>query len=421
MNNLKEYKLNQLYKMDSGIGTSKKQAGHGAPFVSFSDIFNNEILPDELTEKMDTTKEEQEKYSVKKGDILITRTSETLDELAMSSVALKDYPKATFSGFAKRLRPIQNNITYDKFMAFYMRSRYFRKIINSKAVMTLRASFNDAIFSYISILLPEYKEQVKIGDCFYEIEKKIRNNIKINKELENIGKDIYDYWFLQYEYPKDEENSYDLSKEKFVWNDELKMQIPKNWKVKKISEIVNLISGYAFSSKEYTEKGKYKLYTIKNVHDGNIVEKVDNYINDIPNSMPNECILHPNDIVMSLTGNVGRVGLVYEENALLNQRLLKIVPKNNHIAFIYLLFRSSYMKTLMERLATGTSQKNLSPVDIGNIKIVVPSESILDKFDEICNSMIYKCVNNLKENQELICLRDFLLPLLMNGQVGFKD
>ena len=199
------------------------------------------------------------------------------------------------------------------------------------------------------------------------------------------------------------------------------MQIPKNWKVKKISEIVNLISGYAFSSKEYTEKGKYKLYTIKNVHDGNIVEKVDNYINDIPNSMPNECILHPNDIVMSLTGNVGRVGLVYEENALLNQRLLKIVPKNNHIAFIYLLFRSSYMKTLMERLATGTSQKNLSPVDIGNIKIVVPSESILDKFDEICNSMIYKCVNNLKENQELICLRDFLLPLLMNGQVGFKD
>lgn len=421
MRNLKEYKLNQLYKMDSGIGTSKKQAGHGAPFVSFSDIFNNEILPDELTEKMDTTKEEQEKYSVKKGDILITRTSETLDELAMSSVALKDYPKATFSGFAKRLRPIQNNITYDKFMAFYMRSKYFRKIINSKAVMTLRASFNDAIFSYISILLPEYKEQVKIGDWFYEIEKKIRNNIKINKELENIGKDIYDYWFLQYEYPKDEENSYDLSKEKFVWNDELKIQIPKDWKVKKVSEIVDLISGYAFSSKEYTEKGKYKLYTIKNVHDGNIVSKVDNYISDIPNSMPNECTLHPTDIVMSLTGNVGRVGLVYEENALLNQRLLKIVPKSNHIAFIYLLFRSSYMKTLMERLSTGTSQKNLSPVDIGNIKIVVPSESILNKFDEICNSMIYKCVNNLKENQELRCLRDFLLPLLMNGQVGFKD
>ncbi len=175
MNNLKEYKFNELYQMDSGISTSKDQAGHGSPFVSFKDIYANPILPDDLTEKMNTSDNEQKKYSVKKGDIFLTRTSEVLDELAMSSVAVKDYPKATFSGFAKRLRPIQDNITYDKFMAFYLRSDYFRKIINTKAVMTLRASFNEKIFSYIKLLLPDYDTQVKIGDLFYEIECKIRN------------------------------------------------------------------------------------------------------------------------------------------------------------------------------------------------------------------------------------------------------
>ena len=76
-------------------------------FFSFSTIFNNAVLPEEITDFMDTSDKERETYSVRKGDILITRTSETIDELAMSSVALKDYPNATFSGFAKRLRPIK--------------------------------------------------------------------------------------------------------------------------------------------------------------------------------------------------------------------------------------------------------------------------------------------------------------------------
>ena len=414
MNNIKEYKLNELYRMDSGIGTTKEQANHGAPFISFSDIYNNEILPEELTEKMDTTKDEQEKYSVKKGDILITRTSETLDELAMSSVALKDYPNATFSGFAKRLRPIQTNITYDKFMAFYMRSEYFRKIINSKAVMTLRASFNDAIFSYIRILLPNYVEQVKIGDLFYEIEKKIRLNLKINRELEETAREIYNYWFLQYEFLHNTNKHY-------IYNNETKRNIPDEWSIKKISEIVELVSGYAFSTAEYDEKGKYKLYTIKNVQDGNILTNVDNKIKNIPNSMPTKCNLVPNDIIMSLTGNVGRVGIVYENNALLNQRVLKLIPKNNHIAYIYLLFRDTYMKNMMERISTGTSQKNLSPVDVGNLKIPVPDENTLNNFDELCNGMIYKIVKNLEEIEELKKTRNYLLPLLMNGQAKIKN
>ena len=105
MSKLHKYAFSDLYDMTSGISSTKEQAGHGAPFVSFSTVFNNYFLPDELTDLMDTSEREQETYSIKKGDILITRTSETVDELAMSCVALKDYPKATYSGFVKRLRP----------------------------------------------------------------------------------------------------------------------------------------------------------------------------------------------------------------------------------------------------------------------------------------------------------------------------
>ena len=105
MSNLIKYKFSDLYEMGSGISTSKEQAGHGYPFASFSTVINNYFLPDTLTDLMDTTEEQREVSSILEGDILITRTSETPDELAMSCVALKDYPNATFSGFVKRLRP----------------------------------------------------------------------------------------------------------------------------------------------------------------------------------------------------------------------------------------------------------------------------------------------------------------------------
>ena len=183
MNNLKKYAVADLYDMASGISSTKDQAGHGAPFVSFSTVFNNYFLPDELPDLMDTSEKEQEIYSIKEGDILITRTSETIDELAMSCVATKDYPKATYSGFTKRLRPKTEKIAYSKYLAFYLRGYLFRKAVTNNAFMTLRASFNEDIFSFLNLHLPDYEQQVKIGDLFYLIEQKIQLNKKINDNL----------------------------------------------------------------------------------------------------------------------------------------------------------------------------------------------------------------------------------------------
>jgi len=183
MNKLKRYRFSDLYDMSSGISTTKEQAGLGSPFASFRTVFNNYYLPDELPDLMNTSIEEQEKYSIKKGDILVTRTSETIDELAMSCVALKNYPHATYSGFTKRLRPKTINIAYDKYMAFFLRSKYFRKVIDSNTIMTLRASFNETIFSFLDIYLPSYDQQVKIGDFLYTIEQKIQLNKQINDNL----------------------------------------------------------------------------------------------------------------------------------------------------------------------------------------------------------------------------------------------
>ena len=403
--------------MSSGISSTKEQAGHGSPFLSFSVVFNNYFLPDSLIDLMDTTDGDKQKYSINEGDIFLTRTSETVDELSMSSVALKDYPEASFSGFLKRLRPVDKRIVYPKFMAFYLRSPLFRRTIINNTVMTLRASFNEAMFSYLEIMLPDFDTQKKIGDFLYSLEKKKQTNNQINQELEAMAKSLYDYWFVQFDFPDQNGKPYKSSGGKMVYHPELKREIPEGWGVAKLNEVVDLISGYPFSSNDYVTSGKYKLYTIKNVQDGYTVDKVDNYLDFLPSNMSHECQLRRGDLIMSLTGNVGRVGMVYEDDVLLNQRVLKLNPINKtHKSFIYSFFRSDVTKAHLENMSTGTSQKNLSPIDIGNMMIPFPSESLLSKFLDNLNML----ENNLVENQQLTKLRDWLLPMLMNGQVKVK-
>ena len=205
-----------------------------------------------------------------------------------------------------------------------------------------------------------------------------------------------------------------------VYNEEIKREIPEGWKVENLNDMSEQINGYPFSSENYVEDGNYKLYTIKNVQDSEIISEVDNYIDIIPQKMNKECLLSPHDMIMSLTGNVGRVGLVFEDNALLNQRVLKLKEKDVPKEFLYLLLKNESVRLQIEKMATGTSQKNLSPIELGKLKIICPPKEVLNNFEKKCNGHIKTIVNNKKENQKLAELRDFLLPLLMNGQVGFK-
>lgn len=399
---LKEYKLNEIYKMDSGISTTKEQAGHGEPFVAFKDIFNNYILPEDLTERMDTTQEEQERYSVKKGDVFITRTSETLDELAMSSVALKDYPNATFSGFAKRLRPITKNVVYDKYMAFFLRSEYFRKIINCKAVMTLRASFNEEIFSYIKIMLPDYDYQVKCGDLLYSFERKIRLNNNIVEELETMTKTIYDYWFLQYEFPNEEGKAYKSSGGKMVYNEELKKEIPEGWKVKKFKDITEMYQPKTIPTNSLKANGKYNVYGANG-----IIGKYDDYNHE------------QNEIAVCCRGAGCGQYLMTLPFSWITGNAMIIKPKENYNYKEYIYYKLSD-KDIFNYI-TGSAQPQITRTNIENMKILVPNSLVLEKFNTLAINTRKQIIKSMQENQELQNARDYLLPILINGQVSFKN
>ncbi len=428
MSELKLYKFASIYEMSSGISSKPEQAGHGSPFVSFKTVFNNYFLPKELTDLMHTSETEQKVYSVKEGDIFLTRTSETLDELGMSSVALKNYSKATFSGFLKRLRPIQSGIVYHKYMAFYLRSLLFRKTMSNNAIMTLRASFNEQIFSYLNLLLPSYEKQKKVGDLLFLIYDKIELNNRINAELEAMAKTLYDYWFVQFDFPDANGKPYKSLGGKMVYNDELKREIPEGWKVIELNDIISRCATGLNPRKNFKlGNGNNYYVTIKNIKNGKII--LDNKCDRIDDAalavIDKRSDLKKGDILFTSIEPVGTTYLIKEQplNWNINESVFTIRPNYNKITseYLYLLLSSSEMKCFTKNRAYGSIHKGIRHNTLKSFKLALPDNSLIKDITIKLNPILSYIYILEKENLHLTSLRDWLLPMLMNGQVGFKE
>lgn len=381
----------------------------GTPIVTVEHLGDTNFTHQNLPFVSEADTKRLSKYILIEGDIVFSRVG----SIDRNVYVDKNHEGWMFSGRCIRVRADKNKVN-PRYLSYYFKQNSFKKMMMNLAVGATMPSLNTKIMNSIELDLLPRENQDKIANILSAIDDKIQINNQINQELEAMAKTLYDYWFVQFDFPDQNGKPYKSSGGKMVYNPELKREIPEGWGVIKLNEVVDLISGYPFSSNDYVTSGKYKLYTIKNVQDGYTVDKVDNYLDFLPNNMSHECQLRQGDLIMSLTGNVGRVGMVYEDDVLLNQRVLKLNPINKtHKSFIYSFFRSDVTKAHLENMSTGTSQKNLSPIDIGNMMIPFPSESLLSKFLDNLNML----ENNLVENQQLTQLRDWLLPMLMNGQV----
>jgi len=400
--------------MSSGISSKPEQAGHGNPFLSFSTVFNNYFLPDSLNDLMDTSEIEQETYSILKGDIFLTRTSEVIDELGMSSVALKDYPKATYSGFLKRLRPTQTDVSHHKYMAFYLRSKLFRKTMTNNAVLTLRASLNENIFSYLDLILPEYKQQVKIGDLLYLINSKIELNHRINAELESLAKTIYDYWFVQFDFPNADGKPYKSSGGEMVYVEELKREIPAGWRVDSLWKIANYFNGLPMQNNRPIDDNYLRVIKIREMNEG-FSENTEFAKADIPK----EAIVEDGDILFSWSATLD-VKMWTQGKGALNQHIFKVTSNKFPKTFYYYELKNylNHFKMMAER--RKTTMGHITQEHLKQSRIVIPPNELVNQVHTMLTPKFEKRILLDKENQQLTQLRDWLLPMLMNGQVSIK-
>ncbi len=253
--------------------------------------------------------------------------------------------------------------------------------------------------------IPDLPTQKKIAEILSAYDAKIENNNKIIKNLETTAQTIFDEWFARFRFPGHE-------KAKFV---ESEMgEIPEGWGVGKVKDLINVESGFPFSSSLFHKEGKYKLVTIRNVQDGEFVLDCDNKILELPEKLPEHCKLLTGNILLSLTGNVGRICLVIGSDYVLNQRVSNLVPiKETNRAFTYFLFRQKEFQNLLISMGKGSAQSNLSPIDTKNIGIVIPNNQTLEKFNQQIFSFFEQIISLKEENISLTSLRDQLLAKLI--------
>ena len=316
---------------------------------------------------------------------------------------------------------VNQDVVLPEYLCLYLVSDYFVKVASKHTTGSIIMEIRISDLMNTEIIIPPQGIQKNIAKCLNKIDRKIELNKMVNDNLEQQAKLIYDYWFTQFDFPDENGKPYCSSGGKMVWNEQLKRNIPENWAVVPLSTVFNFKSGFPFSSDLYVTKGRYKLLTIKNVQDNGINLDVDNHINDIPSNVPGYCFLKANDILMSLTGNVGRIGIMYDDGCLLNQRVALAKPVNEDLnSFVYFLLKSDMIRKQYETIANGSSQKNLSPVEAENV-LIAYNEQVANHFASSANKYLKTIVSNLLENESLIHLRDWLLPILMNGQATIAD
>lgn len=310
-----------------------------------------------------------------------------------------------------------NDDLYDAWYVYYkvstLKDRFF-----SCAGCTVVPILAKSAFEEIEIPdIPLLDEQKKISNVLSSIDRKIALNRKRIATLEAMAKEIYDYWFVQFDFPDAHGRPYKSSGGAMVYNPDLKREIPKGWEVCEIGCLSEIKSGYPFRSDALIENGVHGVITIKNVQDYQLNLSQLCYINEIPEGMPDFCKVQNGACLMSLTGYVGRICRVHKVGFLLNQRVGVVIPKVESREWLYAMLGEQGLRAKINYLATGCAQANVSPVDIGKIRVPLPTSELRNRYDEIAKYLMAEIFACRKECDELASLRDFLLPVLMNGQV----
>ena len=398
MNGRKIYKLSDIADVQTGpFGSQLHQRDYvdvGTPCIMPCNIGANlDVKTDNIAHLKDADILRLNKYCVKVGDIIYSRRGD-IEKCAYINQLQEGWLCGTG---CLRIRP--NTATcFPKYLAYLLSTKESKKWIVANAVGTTMLNLNSSILNTMPISLPPLAEQKRIADILSAIDDKIELNRRINANLEQQAQALYKSWFVDFE--------------------PFGGKMPEDWRVGTISNIVDLLNGFAFKSSDFVEKGLYKLITIKGVQDGNMSLDGADCLDIIPPKMPQWCKLKKEDILLSLTGNVGRCCLVDTENCLLNQRVAKLHPKEEYNRlFVYALFRQEDMKARMISIARGTAQMNLSPIETGKLPLIIPSNEVLKDFGNRFNNIIHTLTNNIVESSYLAQLRDTLLPKLMSGEI----
>ncbi len=417
---LKVAPLGELYEFSSGLSKPRSAFGAGHPFLSFKDVFYNIFVPEQLAELVQSTDQEREKCAIRRGDVFLTRTSETMDELGMSCVALRDIPGATFNGFTKRLRPKDNSRVIPEYAGYYFRSRGFRQAVTAMSSMSTRASLNNEMLARLSITLPSSEEQTAIGHILGTLDCKIELNRRMSETLEAIAQTLFRSWFVDFDPVRAKADGRDpglpspladLFPDSF--EDSELGEIPSGWKVGCVDDEFDLTMGQSPPGNTYNEAGEGLAFYQGRTDFGFRFPTRRVYCTS-PTRLAKQ-----GDTLISVRAPVGDINMAAEDCAI-GRGVAAARHKTGSRSYSYQFMRSQ--SEVFDRFeAEGTIFGSIGKKDFHAISCVVPPRRLVGEFERRLAPIDGRIEVTEHETRTLAALRDTLLPKLISGELRVKS
>ncbi len=365
-------------------------------FLNTSDIENGKIIS--INHLPINELKGQAKKTIKKDDILFSEIRPKNRRFAY--VDIDDTYDFVVSTKLMVLRNINLEVD-NKYFYYFLTNDHMLSILQDRAENRI-GSFPQITFDLLSeysIRVPELSEQRKIAHILSFIDSKIELNNRINAELEAMAKTIYDYWFVQFDFPDKNGKPYKSSGGKMIWSEVMKREIPEFWEVKDLGSYANIKKGVLITEKTADVNGKIK-----------VVSAGIDY-----SYFHSEANYPENTITISASGaSAGYIN--YWREPIYACDCTTVRGKNTADTLQILGFLKIRQEFIYKQ-ARGSAQPHVYPKDIEGLSYPIPPTSLVEKYGELVVSGNQQIAINLKQNQLLVSLRDWLLPMLMNGQV----
>ena len=398
---LKKYKLADIAKIEiSGVDKKTIEGETPVRLCNFVDVYYNWAITKEKAKSFMVASAKQteiDKCSIGKGMVAITKDSETRDDIGVATYIADDFEDVLLGYHCALITP--NPAVVDgKYLNAFMHTRYIQKYFENNASGSgQRYTLSNDTIGNIPVLIPSIEEQRTIGKVLADIDCKIELNKLINDNLEAMAKQLYDYWFVQFDFPNEEGKPYKSNGGVMVWNEMLKREIPQGWNDCKIKDFMRIFTGKKDVSKAVP--GNYKFFSCA-------PEPISS----------NEYIYDGYAVLVSGNGSyTGRVGFYKGKFDLYQRTYACVLDEDEHnISFFYYTLRYLF-QPIYSGGKHGSSIPYIVLGDLADFRFAF-NETICTKFVDAAKPMFDEQLLRQKEIEALTKQRDELLPLLMNGQ-----
>ena len=410
---MSEWRKKQLQEIAFLKPTETLKKGDIAPNIPMANIkeFQRDVVKIDYGEFRGGTK-------FRNGDTLLAKITPCLENGKTAFVNCLQEDEIGFGSTEFIVLRAKENID-ERFLYYLSISPEFRKqAISLMEGTSGRKRVNENALKISDFLIPDFEEQRKIANILSAIDDKIQINNQINQELEVMAKTLYDYWFVQFDFPDQNGKPYKSSGGKMVYNPELKREIPEGWGVETLRDFESKIITGKTPSRANSDNfgGKIPFITIGDIRGNTFIYSTSESLTDLGASIQQNKYLPEGSLCVSCIATVGEIGFTTEWSHT-NQQINSIVFEDEtHRYYLYFALKN-YFENAKASAKTGNTFANMNKEDFSGIRIILPSKEIKNNFHEISEPYFaqIKCLQG--QNQELTQFRDWLLPMLMNGQV----